>query len=371
MEYTDDEIRQLYLDPRQGLMGKDAFARRHNIPIRRVEEVLSAVDPYNRNVPSQTRFPRRQVFVRKANHVWDCDLMIKNTEPWKSANDGFIYILCCVDQFSRFAHCRPIKRKTAVDVARAMQDIFISTQKRPYAIYSDRGGEFAGAFGQLLEDYSIEHWFPNTTVKASIVERFNRTLNMRFTRLSDALHTHKWVDHLQDVVYNYNNTVHRTIGMTPTEATKEENREKVFNRLYTEKPMKISEPRKQVGDFVRIPDDSIDIFTRGHHTRWSIAVYEIVEIRRTVPITYALRDLGEPPAKLRRYFYEQELVKVSKPDKYDIEKVLQWRNSRRMPGVRTGPAGPMRRWGLVKWLGYPDDARFNTWVEESAIEDLR
>ena len=43
---------------------------------------------------------------------------------------------------------------------------------------------------------------------------------------------HKYVDVLDSLIEKYNNSKHRSIGMTPVEAGKPENHEKVFRHLY-------------------------------------------------------------------------------------------------------------------------------------------
>ena len=52
-----------------------------------------------------------------------------------------------------------------------------------------------------------------TTFKAAIVERFNRTLKTRMYRYFTHSKSFRYVDVLQDLVYWYNHTHHRSIGM--------------------------------------------------------------------------------------------------------------------------------------------------------------
>ena len=59
--------------------------------------------------------------------------------------------------------------------------------------------------------------------KAAIVEQFNTTLKTRIWKYFSANGTIKWIDIIQNLVDDYNNTFHRTIEMTPIEASKPEN----------------------------------------------------------------------------------------------------------------------------------------------------
>jgi hypothetical protein len=59
----------------------------------------------------------------------------------------------------------------------------------------------------------------------------------------------KWLGMLGELVNSYNNKVHRTLGMTPSEATEEVNVDKVRKGL---RPPKAGKPRYGLCDWVRI-----------------------------------------------------------------------------------------------------------------------
>jgi hypothetical protein len=43
---------------------------------------------------------------------------------------------------------------------------------------------------------------------------------MKMSKLFDATNSFRYIDALDDLIYNYNHTVHRTIGVTPAEIIK-------------------------------------------------------------------------------------------------------------------------------------------------------
>ncbi len=51
-----------------------------------------------------------------------------------------------------------------------------------------------------------------------MVERFNRTIRDKLNQYFTGYDTHKWIDVIQNLVKNYNNTVHSSIKKTPVEA---------------------------------------------------------------------------------------------------------------------------------------------------------
>ena len=60
-------------------------------------------------------------------------------------------------------------------------------------------------------------------------------------------------DKLEELVNDYNNTKHSSIKMTPIEASKKENEEKVFANLYGDLIyLKPKNPKFSIGDKVRI-----------------------------------------------------------------------------------------------------------------------
>jgi len=57
----------------------------------------------------------------------------------------------------------------------------------------------------------------NKDLKASVVERFNRTFKTKMYRYFTYANTRRYVVVLDDLVRSYNNTYHRSIGMAPIE----------------------------------------------------------------------------------------------------------------------------------------------------------
>ena len=165
-------------------------------------------------------------------------------------------------------------------------------------------------------------------------------------RYFTAKNTRRYVDVLPDLLHSYNNTYHRSIGMSPAEVNRG-NEELVRARLYPPKP-KSHKWKYDVGDKVRITTRR-QTFAKGYLGRWSRKIFEIVARLRTVPVTYRLKDLAGDIIKGK--FYEPEIQKVIKDDdeQFDVEKILKTRRR----------AGKVEY--LVKWLGYPN--KFNSWTD--------
>ena len=160
----------------------------------------------------------------------------------------------------------------------------------------------------LLKENDI-HWFATENeTKAQVVERFNRTLKTRMWKYFTHKGDMKWVKVLSDFLHNYNTTKHRSIGMTPTEASLKKNEKEVYMRLSPDKDMKVKKkPRFAVDDLVRITVKRGD-FRKGYRPNFTRELFRVYAILDTDPITYKLEDLnGE---EITGSFYEQEMVKV-------------------------------------------------------------
>lgn len=56
---------------------------------------------------------------------------------------------------------------------------------------------------------------------SSIIERYNRTQNDRIKVIFKVNKNYKWIDNLEEIVKDYNNSRHRTIGTKPIKVTKD------------------------------------------------------------------------------------------------------------------------------------------------------
>ena len=136
--------------------------------------------------------------------------------------------------------------------------------------------------------------------------------------------------------------------MTPKEASRMENENKVWRNLYPEFGGKTLTPKFSIGDNVRITKKR-KTFDKGYTQRWTEEVFKSSRIQLTIPLTYRITDYnGE---EIQGSFYEQELQKTSQST-FRIEKVLKRHGDK----------------SLVKWMRYPKS--FNSWIDTKAMVKL-
>ncbi|XP_043475947.1 uncharacterized protein LOC122507353 [Leptopilina heterotoma] len=180
-------------------------------------------------------------------------------------------------------------------------------------------------------------------LKASIVERFNRTLKNMMWPEFNLQGNYKWINLLPTLMSKYNNKKHRTIGMKPKDVTVEDTRE-LLRRIRKLRRIPLKRSKFKVGDRVRVSKFK-NIFEKGYTPNWTTEIFTVDKVKSTKPVTYKLKDYQNQP--IEGGFYEEELLKVQYPDVYLVEKVLKTRGND----------------VYVKWLGF--DSSHNSWIKKS------
>ena len=71
-------------------------------------------------------------------------------------NKGFIFLLCVIDIFSKYAWVVPLKDKKGVSIVNAFQKILDDSKRKPNKIWVDKGSEFYNnSFKKWLKDIDI------------------------------------------------------------------------------------------------------------------------------------------------------------------------------------------------------------------------
>ena len=83
-------------------------------------------------------------------------------------------------------------------------------------MWVDKGSEFYNnSFKKWLRDNNIERYSTNNEGKSVIAERFIRTLKTKIHKYMTSISKNAYIDKVDDMVYEYNNTYHRSIQMKP------------------------------------------------------------------------------------------------------------------------------------------------------------
>jgi len=278
-----------YHDPRApgSLGGVQRFERAHQLPLKQAQRVLEPDLAYTLHKPRRRRFPTVPVIVGGLDDQWVADLV--EVQPLAKYNRAIRYLLTVLDVLSKYAWVQPLKAKTGVALVHAFEKI-LKQGRQPNRLQTDQGTEFYNrTFQRWIKDQGIQHFSTEGNAKASVVERFNRTLKERLYRYFTAANTLRFDDVLPDLVQGCNATRHRSIGMVPQDVTWE-NEEAVWKRLYGKRLKgKRPQPKFKVGDRVRLNKIHCT-FQKGYLSGWT---EEVFVVHRVVPgpvPTYKFRE---------------------------------------------------------------------------------
>lgn len=208
-----------------------------------VQSFLDSQPVYGLHKHPRYKFPRRRIRATGIDQCYSIDLL--DCQKLSKFNDGYRFIMICVDSGSRQIYAVPVKTKGAGDMLKAMED-FLS-DKNPTSIVTDRGMEFLNSkVSQFLKDRHINRFSTHSELKAVLAERAIRTVKTRIWKFFSANGTSRWVDVLQKIVGNINHTVNRGIGKAPVDMT-----ERDVAKMFREGAPK-KKPKFSVGDCVRL-----------------------------------------------------------------------------------------------------------------------
>ena len=147
-----------------------------------------------------------------------------------------------------------------------------------------------------------------------------------------------YIDKLDDIVKEYNNTYHISIKMKPVD---------VMDNTYINFFKKINDkdPKFKVGDYVKMSKYK-NIFAKGYMPNWSEKIFVVSKIKNTVPWTCVINDLNNE--EIIGTFYEKELQRTSQSE-FRIEKIVKRKGNKL----------------YVKWKGCNNS--FNSWID---IKDI-
>ena len=342
---------------------REALSLDARVTRRQVRDWLARQRTFTLYADSKKRFKRLQTVPSGLNTDWQADL--NDMQKFAGQNDGHGYYLVCIDVLSRMTYAEPVKKKEHTYMKAAFDHIFRRAGTKPWKIYTDSGWEFESA--QMRAYFSRKdilkfHSSAERELHATVAERANRTIKDRLYRFFSVENTLRWIDVLEDIVDDINNSVCRMTGMKPIDVN-EVNGPVLQRRLYirhTEYPV-AKRPKFEVGDYVRVQVRKI-LFAKGWN-KYTDKLFRVTAIEEDQGMNlYRLEDTLQ--RKLPGRFYERELVKA----------VHFSETTTRIAGVvRTAAGQPRRRRNpngegyqqLVRWVGHGPE--FDSWVDENVL----
>lgn len=274
---------------------------------------LQKQDWYSLNKPSRRTFKRVKVRVSEMNGQFDADLA--DMVSLSRYNKGFKYLLIVIDILTRFLWVQPLKNKTGKEVTRAFAHIFKGGRicKR---LRTDKGGEFTNLHTQqYLKSKGIYYFTTqNSETKANYAERAIKTFKNMLYRYMSKYKTKHYLNVLQDLVNQYNETPHSSLGNIAPRDVNVKNQADVWAYQYLNplvyKKEHTTPYRFKVGDWVRISNNN-SVFKRSFNEQFTREIFKIYERFKMqgIPV-YKIKDFSDE--KIKETFTQPSFRKLRK-----------------------------------------------------------
>ena len=235
-------------------------------------------------------YPTNKIIYNHIDEIWSIDLA--DMIDYKiSNNKGYRYIFIILDNYSKYLWGISLKNKYSQTITNEFSNILTTSKRKPLKIESDRGSEWYNSiFQNFLKAKNIHHYSRFTDKGPSKAERVIRTVRNLIKKPVFEKGRADWLSELPSVIKQYNNTIHSSIKLTPSQASKKLNEKEVYSNLQ-DKRRKLN-PKYKLGQLVRTADIK-KVFSKCDSTNYSYKLHIITEvIHDTIP-SYRIDYLPE------------------------------------------------------------------------------
>ena len=122
---------------------------------KQVQNWLRKQEVYTFHKPARKNFKRNRAITGGRNIQYQADLV--DLTSLSAFNNGYKYLLTCIDIFSKYAWAIPLKTKTGPEITNAFKKIFKS--QKPKILQTDKGSEFLNKTFQsyLKNPHCVHH----------------------------------------------------------------------------------------------------------------------------------------------------------------------------------------------------------------------
>ena len=218
---SDNNVVKSYHDPRFGLMSSSKLALKLKQNKGVVHEALKNQEHYQINKTYKYN-PKDNIPIMSNPRSYQADLMF--FDKLKNKNNGYTCILTIINTTTRKAYVYPLKTKEKREVANAFEKFFKKIKYKISELTTDNGPEFKNnILNGICEENNIRQYYgdPDDHRITGRIERFNRTLRTLIDRYMNFNDTTRYVDVLDDLVDNYNDTPHAALFNDTPEGIKD------------------------------------------------------------------------------------------------------------------------------------------------------
>lgn len=315
-------LKEIYNDPLTGYKGINTFydyVKDKYIGIKRSDiiDFLKSTSSHTMNRQFRKRISKPIISKRPYERL---QMDITELKKLSRSNKGIKYFFIIIDHYSKYVWLYPMKKKSET-YNNIKQFIDNHKNKNISIIQSDNGLEFKdNKLKKLFKENKINHIFSSTYKPQTngLVERFNRTIKSKIYQHLTHTNGKKYIDILQDLVDNYNDTKHSTTKYKPKDLIKNERKKATEAIQENAKDMiKNNPPREKIkkGDIVKININTFDnvrknkLKNKGYVPQYTATNYKVIQNNFGWK---KLKNLSNDEVINKRYF-DNDLIKVYNP----------------------------------------------------------
>lgn len=221
---------------------------------------------------------------------------------YKTKNDGYHVLFTAININSRYAYAYFSKNKQTSSIIKMLNE-FEKDAPDVNSLTCDSGSEFISKVAKewFKTKNILVYYVTDDSNKLGILNRFHRTLKEKLNKHFIATGSVRWIDSIDEITKNYNNTVNSTTRFTPTEASHGLIQSIIINDMKDKTELINSKSNEiNVGNKCRILNTST-IFAKMK-IKYSDDVYDIIKVNQnTVDVEndeYILRNIKKTNIKI-------------------------------------------------------------------------
>lgn len=310
------KLEKLFYDPKTGFVNVNELirkARENNINLSNAEITKWYKEQSINQIYYEKRKKNYIPIVSPWNSVGVLQADLMDISKFKRHNKNpknpksYSFLLVIVDVYSRFSWIFPLMTKSPNEVVKHVKTVIREIKDRyPEAnltFTSDSGSEFLGSVKEYLRDQNVTQFLldpkdAKSLNKKGIVERLNRTIWGKLKKYMSKYETLKFYDAIEDINFNYNNSMHSTIKIKPAEVF--EGKKKPFIKH------NYSSNEFAIGDKVRRLVKRKTFDKKSFEPIYSVTIYEIIKPSGN---GFILKNLSTEK-ELKSSFLPRQLIKI-------------------------------------------------------------
>ena len=332
MTGSNSIIEKTWKDRKEGLIGPYALWKKvklkdPTITIRHVKEFVEKQMVYQKH---KAKYPRR-IFIPTFSKNFKAYQVDITFMPFTTKTSPK-YILTFININSRKVYAYNGRKRTSTELITLFNKFYNDIDGKIETLTSDNEFDVPRALKKWLKDKGIIHYVVRPYDKRSlgIMNRFHRTLKSKFDKYFSLNNTINWWEATKDIVENYNNTYHRSIGDTPNNISINKQHTNLQNTIQKVEEALSQYPDYKSGMIVRfhLPKDT---FEKGERV-WSEDLYMVVKVSH-VKTMKLMNEEGELMKGMAKYDEVQIIKDLDVKSKKSTSRIKKAREEERIRRV--------------------------------------